>query len=95
MAKYVCDVEQVTAAGEKLVTMASDLRSAVSNYAGTVTNDLSSWDGSAKSSFSKQCEAQVKLAQCNADEAQKIGEFIKSAAQSIQKLEDELAALNI
>ncbi len=95
MAKFVCDVEQVISAGDKLVSMASDLQSAVSNYSGTVTSDLASWDGSAKTSFTKQCDAQVALAQANAEEAQKIGEFIKSAAQAIQSLDDELAALNI
>lgn len=95
MAKFVCDVEQVTAAGDKLVSMASDLQSAVSNYSGTVTSDLASWDGSAKTSFTKQCEGQVALAKANAEEAQKIGEFIKASAQAIQSLDDELAALNI
>ena len=95
MAKFVCDVEQVVAAGEKLISMASELKSAVSNYAGTVTSDLSSWDGSSKGSFTRQCEGQVKFAESNADEAQNIGEFIKSSAQSIQSLDDELATLNI
>ena len=94
MAKFVCDVEQVVAAGEKLITMSNDLNSSVSNY-GTVTSDLASWDGSAKNSFSKQCEAQVKLAQVNADEAKKVGEFVKASAQAIQSLEDELATINI
>lgn len=95
MAKFVCDVEQVVAAGEKLITMSNDLNSSVSNYHGTVTSDLASWDGSAKNSFSKQCEAQVKLAQVNADEAKNVGEFVKASAQAIQSLEDELATINI
>lgn len=95
MAKYVCDVEQVTAAGDNLIKMASTLKSNVSSYSREITSDLANWTGSAKNSFSPQCDSQVELAQDASDEAQKIGEFLKSSAQAIQSLDDELASLSI
>ena len=47
MAKYVCDFDQVISAGDKLCSTASDMTTAVSNYATKVTSDLSTWTGSA------------------------------------------------
>ena len=40
-AKYVCDFDQVIAAGDKLCSTASEMTTAVSNYATKVTSDLS------------------------------------------------------
>ena len=95
MAKYVCDFDQVIAAGEKLCSTASEMTTAVSNYATQVTSDLSSWNGSAKSSFTTQCEGQVQIAQANAQKMNAVGESIKKAATSIQELETQLAAQSI
>ena len=66
MAKYVCDFDQVIAAGDKLCSTASEMTTVVSNYATKVTSDLSSWTGSAKASFTTQCEGQVQIATANA-----------------------------
>lgn len=95
MAKYVCDFAQVIAAGEKLVSTATEMKTAVQNYDTKVTQDLASWNGNGKSSFSTQCTGQVQLATANAEQMEKVGEFIKSAAQSIQELESQLASLSI
>ena len=62
MAKYVCDFDQVIAAGDKLCSTATEMMTAVSNYSSKITSDLSSWDGNAKSTFTTQCDGQVKIA---------------------------------
>lgn len=95
MAKYVCDFEQVIAAGEKLVTMATELESSVTNYSSKIDSDLSGWTGDAKSQFTTTCTAEVEKAKANAQEAKAVGEFIKKAAQSIQELDEQYAAISI
>ena len=95
MAKFVCDFDQVIAAGDKLCSTASEMTTAVSNYATKVTSDLSSWTGSAKSSFTTQCDGQVQLATANAQKMNAVGESIKKAAMAIQELETQLAAQSI
>lgn len=95
MAKYVCDFDQVIAAGDKLCSTATEMTTAVSNYANKVTSDLSSWTGSAKTSFTAQCEGQVQIATANAQKMNAVGESIKKAAMSIQELETQLAAQSI
>lgn len=95
MAKYVCDFGQVKSAGEKLCSAASDLQSSISNYGSRIESDLSSWNGSAKSSFSSTCAEQVESAMQTAQQMENLGEFIKNAAQSIQDLEEQLAGLSI
>lgn len=95
MAKFVCDFDQVIAAGDKLCSTASEMTTAVSNYATKVTSDLSSWSGSAKGSFTTQCEGQVQLATANAQKMNAVGESIKKAAMAIQDLETQLASQSI
>ena len=95
MSKYVCDFDQVIAAGDKLCSTASEMTTVVSNYATKVTSDLSSWTGSAKASFTTQCEGQVQIATANAQKMNAVGEAIKKAAMSIQELETQLASQSI
>ncbi len=95
MAKYVCDYEQLNSAATKLNDAANVLRTDINTYAADITNSLSSWDGSAKGSFTKQCEGQVKLAVAKADEATLAAEYIKTAVQEIQSTDEELASLKI
>ena len=95
MAKYVCDFDQVIAAADKLCSTASEMTTSVSNYATKVTSVLSSWTGSAKSSFTTQCEGQVQIATASAQKMNSVGESIKKAAMSIQDLETQLAAQSI
>lgn len=95
MAKFVCDYAQVTAAGEKLIAAASDLSSATSTYSTNISSDLSGWTGTAKDSFSTQCTTQTTTASEKAKYMNEFGEFIKSASQKIQQLDDELASITI
>lgn len=95
MAKYVCDFDQVIAAGDKLVSASTELETSISTYSTQITQDLSSWSGDAKGNFTAQCDGQVEKAKANAQAAKEAGEFIKSAAQAIQALESELAGLSI
>ncbi len=95
MAKYVCDFEQVYAAGEKVCQAASELSTAISNYSSHIDNDLSTWSGNAKGSFTTTNAEQVSLANTNAAYVNALGEFIKSSAKSIQSLEEQLSSLTI
>ena len=95
MAKYVCDFAQVKSNGEKLCQIASDLSSAVNNYSSSVQSTLSSWNGVAKTSFEGTNDGQVQESLANAQYINSLGEFVKSAADSIESLEGELAGLSI
>ena len=95
MAKFVCDIDQVIAAGDKLCSTASEMTAAVSNYSSKMASDLSSWNGNAKTSFTTQCEGQVQVASANAQKMNAIGESIKKAAMAIQELETQLASQSI
>ena len=95
MAKYVCDFAQVTATGEKLCQSAADVLSSVNTYAARIDGDLSSWSGSAKSSFESTNSSQIETARSDAEYINALGEFVKQASSSIQKVEEELANLTI
>lgn len=95
MAKYVCNFDQVIAAGDKLCSTASEMQTAISNYSSKVASDLSSWNGSAKDSFTTQCDSQIQQALANAKKMNDVGKAIKRAAQSIQELETQLSTQSI
>lgn len=95
MAKYVCDFSEVNRIGNELCNLADDLKANVNNYDSKVQGDLSSWNGVAKSSFVGQCSGQVAIANSNAEMLSDLGNFIISAAQSIEQVEDELSSLSI
>ena len=95
MAKYVCDFDTVTTIGKEICTAASDINSAISDYNSTIDSHLSSWEGSAKTSFEKTNATQVATSKKDATYINELGEYIQSAAKSIQALEEELAGLNI
>ena len=95
MAKYVCDTAQVISAGDKLCSTAQELKTAVSSYSSEMESDLSGWNGKAKSSFQSQCDSQVAATQTTCEQAEELGEFIKSAAQAIEDLESQLASQSI
>lgn len=95
MAKYVCDFAEVYSAGEKLCAAASDMNSAVGTYSSTIASDLSTWTGTAKTSFETSNKTQVDTAKKDCEYVNALGEFVKKSSQSIQALEEELAALSI
>ncbi|MBP5678781.1 MAG: hypothetical protein J6X28_03010 [Bacilli bacterium] len=95
MAKFVCDFGQVSAAGDKMISAASDLKTATTTYASNIESDLSGWNGDAKSSFMTTCNTQTAAATVEAQEMNDFGEFVKSSAQQIQELDDQLAAISI
>ena len=95
MAKYVCDFETVTAAGEKLCKAATDINTAIGTYSSSIDSNLSSWDGTAKASFEKSNTTHISTAKKDTTEVNELGEFVKTASKSIKSLEDELAALKI
>ena len=95
MAKYECDFAEVYAAGEKLCQAAPDMNSAVGTYSSTIESDLSTWTGTAKTSFQSTNTTQVNAAKTDVAYINALGEFIKKSSQSIQSLEEQLAALSI
>lgn len=95
MAKYVCDFAQVTAAGDKLCQAATEVTTNINTYGSSIESDLSSWTGTAKSSFQSSNSQLISTATADAEYINALGEFIKGASQSIQDLEDQLASLSI
>lgn len=95
MPKYVCDTQKIMSVGDGLCKISQELNESVSSYSKTVTNDLSSWEGSAKSSFQAQCNSKVSDVEAVCEYAQELGEFITKAAQAIEDLEKQLASFSI
>lgn len=95
MSKYVCDYDQLLSVAKSLCSLGNELETNVSTYASNMTANLSSWNGSAKKNFIKQCNGQVDLATRKAQETVALGNFIQNAVEEIQKTEQELAQLTI
>lgn len=95
MAKYICDFSEVNRIGSELCALAKDLKTDVEDFNTKIQSDLSGWTGTASGNFSGQCSAQVAIATANAEMAQELGDFIKSAASSIQEVEDQLGSMSI
>ena len=99
MAKYVCDIEQVHAIGEKLCTSVATIGTSISSYSTNIETDLSGWTGegaqSGKEAFITAKNEQVASANKDVEYANELGEFIQEAAENIQKVEDELVSLSI
>ena len=93
--KYVCDFSQVTSIGDQVCQSASDMASALNTYSSSISSDLSSWSGSAKSSFESSNNTHLQKSIAVANYVNSLGEFIKDASKCIETLEGELAALNI
>ena len=53
MAKYVCDIAIVSKNGENLCKAATEITQSIEKYSSTIESNLSSWEGTAKSSFEK------------------------------------------
>ena len=95
MAKYVCDFAAVTAIGDEVCEISSKITSAVNSYSSSIESNLSSWSGVAKQSFESTNSSQIAKAKEDAKYINTVGEYIKSAAKSIEALESELAGLSI
>ncbi len=95
MGKYVCDFDKVNSIGEKICSVAEEMEKSITNYDSQIKDDLSSWDGSAKSSFQNACDNQVLAAKSTSANMNEVGEFIKSAAEAINSLETELSSIEI
>lgn len=95
MAKYVCDFEQVNSIAEKVCQAVSDMESALTTYSSNIDNNLSSWSGDAKTSFTTTSSTLTSNATSDLEYINSLGEFIKSSSQAIQKVEEELANINI
>ncbi len=95
MPKYVCDFAQVTDAGNKLIDAASQMRESINRYSSGIDSSLSSWDGQAKNSYSRQSTSQTEIVNKKADYLSEFGEFIVNASNKISELEDELSSIRI
>lgn len=95
MAKYVCDVEQVISAGEKMVSAGENLENSSNTYSSNIQSDISGWDGQAKTSFNSEYLSQMDSVSKKAKTMIEFGEFIKTSAKAIQELDDKLAEYDI
>lgn len=95
MSKYVCDFSQVSAVGDKLIESAESMIISTNQYSSNISSDLSGWNGQAKSAFTTQCSSLVDTTTQKAEYIRSFGEFIKSASQSIEQLDEELSSQNI
>ena len=95
MARYVCDFAQVRENGENLCSTAKDLTAAISSYSSEMDSALAKWSGDAQQSFDSANLDKIEEANAVADYVNSLGEFVKSAAEQIEKLETELASLTI
>ena len=95
MAKYVCNTGVVCAYGASLCELASTMKGEINSYSSSISTELSSWSGEAKSSFDSSNTNQINASNTTFDYINSLGEFIKDAAKKIDELEENLAALTI
>ncbi len=95
MAKFVCDIEQVTSAGEKIVDASENMAKSTSTYSTNINQDLSSWKGEGKTEFASTNNDNTRAIASKITRMDEFGEYIKEVAKTIQELEDELAAIKI
>lgn len=95
MAKYVCDYGSVRSTAEKLASIASDLDQSATSYESNITQDLSKWNGAAKSSFESFAGEKISSSKASAAALKELATFIKAAADSIEATDDQLSSNNI
>lgn len=92
MPKFVCDFDTVKTAGSNLCKTAGEMKTSLDGYASNIDGDLSDWSSPAKTSFTTVNKTQVTTSQADAEFANKLGEFIQKAAESIQALDEGMAS---
>ncbi len=95
MAKYVCDFATVSSIGQSLIESSGEMNTSIKTYSGSIESDLSQWDGKAKGSYTTVNSGQIEAANSDSQEMESLGNFIKGASEAIEKLETELAGLDI
>ena len=95
MAKFVCDIEQVTSAGEKIVDASENMAKSTSTYSTNINQYLSSWKGECKTELDSTNNDNTRAIASKITRMDEFGEYIKEVAKTIQELEDELAAIKI
>lgn len=96
MARYVCDFDTVKTEAGKIVTAAGEMSSALNTYVTNVKEHLTGWGGtSAKKAFEATNEDQVTVTNTHITEIEEVGNFIKSACEKIETLEENLGGMNI
>ena len=91
----MCDYEQVTAAGEKLVAAANDLVQDATTYVTNMGQDISAWSGMSKDTFVSQSNGRTQLVGSKAQRMSEFGEYVKGVSKAIQELDDTLAGITI
>lgn len=95
MAKFVCDFEAVREAGEKLITTASDMDASIKEYDTNIQSDLEGWEGASKNSFGVAHTGQIVNAVAVNELADRLGRYVKTVADKIEQLENELSNIEI
>ena len=92
MPKLVCDFDTVKGAGKNLSTTAGEMKESLTGYESNIEGDLKDWNSPAKNSFISVNKTQIATSQADAEIANKLGEFIVKAAESIEALDEGLAS---
>ena len=92
MPKLVCDFDTVKSVGKNLSTTAGEMKESLTGYESNIEGDLKDWNSPAKNSFITVNKTQIATSQADAEIANKLGEFILKAAESIEALDEGLAS---
>ncbi len=95
MAKFVCDYGSVKEIAGKYASLASEIESSTTSYESNINQDLSTWNGEAKSSFEAMAAEKIATSKAEAAALNELATFIKSAAESIEATDESLASQEI
>lgn len=98
MAKYVCDIEQISTNGDSLIKISKNMNSSLNTYSNNIVKATEGWtektQGS-KQSFENLSQASKNNCLQAGVFTEALGNHIKNAAKSISDLEESLASLSI
>lgn len=95
MTKIVCNYEVVRRIAQNIKNTSNDMVNTTTNLQSTVTNDLTTWQGTAHSNFINEFSNQTININNNVGLATALAEHLNDAVSQIEALEDELAAIKI
>ena len=95
MSLYVCDFSTVEEEGTETCNIARKMDQDIYDYQVAIEENLSSWTGTARTSFNKANNSLVKQSQEEIITCNGVGEFVLLVREAIYELEEDLSAMNI
>ena len=95
MTKIVCDYNVVSRIAENIKNSVDNMNNTTNSYQSTISNDLTSWQGKAETSFVTGINNQVININNNISLVLAIAEHLKNAAEQIETLDEEFASITI